>query len=56
MTTVIEYGLMAGHAYRATRDEINWLPAPQGPFRLVLRAYLSSRELMEGRGIALPVV
>ncbi|MEW6292449.1 MAG: hypothetical protein AB1544_03980 [Pseudomonadota bacterium] len=30
MTTEIEYALMAGHAYRTTRDEINWIPAPQG--------------------------
>jgi len=30
MTTTIEYALMAGHAYRTTRDEINWLPVPQG--------------------------
>ena len=30
MTTAIEYALMAGHAYRTTRDKINWLPAPQG--------------------------
>ena len=30
MTTAIEYALMAGHAYRTTRDEINWIPVPQG--------------------------
>jgi Ca2+-binding RTX toxin-like protein len=30
MATAIEYALMAGHAYRTTRDEINWIPAPQG--------------------------
>ena len=30
MTTAIEYALMAGHAYRTTRDKINWLPVPQG--------------------------
>jgi hypothetical protein len=30
MTTVIEYALMAGHAYRTTRDEINWIPSPDG--------------------------
>ncbi len=30
MITAIEYALMAGHAYRTTRDEINWIPAPQG--------------------------
>ncbi len=30
MVTEIEYALMAGHAYRTTRDEISWIPAPQG--------------------------
>ena len=30
MPTEIEYALMSGHAYRTTRDEINWIPAPQG--------------------------
>lgn len=30
MTTAIEYALMAGHAYRTTRDEINWFPVPDG--------------------------
>ena len=30
MITPIEYALMAGHAYRTTRDEINWFPVPQG--------------------------
>jgi Ca2+-binding RTX toxin-like protein len=30
MTTEIEYALMAGHAYRTTRAEINWIPGPQG--------------------------
>jgi hypothetical protein len=30
MPTIIEYSLMAGHAYRTTRDEINWIPVPQG--------------------------
>ena len=30
MITEIEYALMAGHAYRTTRDEINWFPIPQG--------------------------
>jgi len=30
MTTAIEYALMAGHAYRTNRDEVNWIPTPQG--------------------------
>ena len=28
MATEIEYALMAGHAYRTTRDETNWFPVP----------------------------
>jgi hypothetical protein len=30
MANTIEYALMAGRAYRSTRDEINWFPIPQG--------------------------
>lgn len=30
MASDIEYALMAGHAYRTTRNEINWIPAPDG--------------------------
>lgn len=30
MTTTIDYALMAGNAYRTTRNKINWIPAPQG--------------------------
>lgn len=30
MATTIQYALMAGHAYRTTRDEINWIPSPDG--------------------------
>jgi hypothetical protein len=26
----IDYALMAGSAYRTTRDQINWIPAPSG--------------------------
>jgi hypothetical protein len=33
----------------------NWLPAPAGPFVIVLRAYLPRRELREGRA-ELPIV
>ena len=29
--------------------ESNWLPAPEGDFRLVARAYLPRRELLDGR-------
>lgn len=36
-------------------QKANWLPAPAGPFRLTLRAYLPSPALLEGRA-ALPVV
>jgi hypothetical protein len=30
MATNLEYALMAGHAYRTSRNEINWIPYPQG--------------------------
>jgi hypothetical protein len=30
MATTIDYALMAGHAYRTTRDDINWISVPQG--------------------------
>jgi hypothetical protein len=30
MATLIECALMAGHAYRTTRAELNWMPTPQG--------------------------
>ena len=29
--------------------ESNWLPAPAGPYHLILRAYLPRRELLDGR-------
>jgi hypothetical protein len=29
--------------------ESNWLPAPAGPYHLILRAYLPKRELLDGR-------
>jgi hypothetical protein len=28
MISAIEYALMAGYAYRTTRDQINWFPVP----------------------------
>lgn len=30
MTTATDYALMAGHAYRTNRNEINWIPFPNG--------------------------
>ena len=36
-------------------EKANWLPAPSGPFRMVLRAYLPSPELMQGT-VTLPRV
>lgn len=36
-------------------QKTNWLPAPAGPFRLMLRAYLPSPALAQGR-LPLPVV
>ena len=35
--------------------EANWLPAPEGPFALFLRAYLPKPELLHG-GYRLPRV
>ncbi len=37
------------------RDKANWLPTPSGPFRMMLRAYLPSDDLREGKA-ALPTV
>jgi hypothetical protein len=39
----------------APADAANWLPAPRGPFRLTLRAYLPKPELVAGES-ALPRV
>ena len=36
-------------------EKANWLPAPNGPFRMVLRAYLPSPELMQGK-VTLPIL
>ncbi len=37
-----------GHADPGPERRGNWLPAPQGPFALFLRAYLPRRELLDG--------
>ena len=36
-------------------QKANWLPAPAGPLRLMLRAYLPAPELAQGR-VPLPTV
>jgi hypothetical protein len=43
MDIVVQHAEPAGAADRA-----NWLPAPAGPFRLMLRAYLPSEALRQG--------
>ena len=50
MDIVVQHGEPASAADRA-----NWLPAPAGPFRLMLRAYLPSEALRQGNA-ALPRV
>lgn len=42
-----------GHASPGAERESNWLPAPEGPFALFMRAYLPKVELLEG-GYRLP--
>ena len=37
-----------GHASPGTAREANWLPAPDGPFALFMRAYLPKPELLDG--------
>ena len=37
------------HASPGAPDEPNWLPAPDGPFYLCLRAYQPRAELLDGR-------
>ncbi len=37
------------HASPGDADEANWLPAPEGPFYLCLRAYQPRAELLDGR-------
>ncbi|WP_052418372.1 DUF1254 domain-containing protein [Pseudooceanicola atlanticus] len=38
-----------GHDSPGAEDEANWLPAPAGPYTLLLRAYFAKPELLEGR-------
>ena len=38
-----------GHENPGTDKASNWLPAPQGPFALLMRAFLPKPELLEGR-------
>ncbi len=44
-----------GHASPGADRESNWLPAPEGPFALFMRAYLPKPELLDG-GYRLPRV
>jgi hypothetical protein len=38
-----------GHEHPGAGRDSNWLPAPQGPFALFMRAYLPKLELLDGR-------
>jgi hypothetical protein len=40
---------------RRPADEANWLPAPEGPFYLVIRAYLPPNDVREGHWRPVPV-
>jgi hypothetical protein len=44
-----------GAASPGTERESNWLPAPEGPFALFMRAYLPRPELLDGRWRLPPV-
>jgi len=44
-----------GHQRPGPEREANWLPAPDGPFALFMRAYLPKPELLEG-GYRLPAL
>ena len=44
-----------GAASPGPERESNWLPAPEGPFALFMRAYLPRPELLDGRWRLPPV-
>lgn len=48
--------LYAGHTDPGEALRSNWLPAPAGPFALVMRAYLPRPEMLDGRFRLPPVV
>jgi hypothetical protein len=41
--------ILLQHDRPASEHDVNWLPAPAGPMRLVLRAYEPSQALLDGR-------
>jgi hypothetical protein len=45
-----------GHADPGDERRSNWLPAPDGPFALFMRAYLPKAELLDGRYRLPPIV
>jgi hypothetical protein len=36
--------------------EVNWLPAPKGPFNLTMRLYAPKSEALTGKWIPTPIV
>jgi hypothetical protein len=45
-----------GHEPPAGAGEANWLPAPSGPFRLMMRLYAPRAEVLDGRWVPPPVL
>ena len=43
-----EFLIAIGHEPPADVPEVNWLPAPAGPFGIVMRAYLPHTEWLDG--------
>jgi hypothetical protein len=43
------YTLHLQHTPPPDTDKTNWLPTPQGPFRIILRLYWPKPEALEGR-------
>jgi hypothetical protein len=41
--------LHLSHKQPAGKDEANWLPAPEGQFELIVRAYVPTQLILDGR-------
>lgn len=49
------YTIHVQHESPATSDESNWLPAPEGPFVLIMRLYWPKQEALDGTWKAPPL-